>query len=151
MRLFSKSFQTRYAPLARRYTCQTEYLSLSPQSSAQIAYIQHVLSSDNANRHSVVAALFNRFLKTSPFVDLWKFYLAHVRCVVAYNIFHSQQIDLWFRRKMHPDPSSRDTVRKAYEYALNHIGHDKDSNEIWTDYIQFLKSGEVRVHAHLDA
>ena len=45
---------------------------------------------------------------------------------------------------MHPDPSSRDTVRKAYEYALNHIGHDKESNEIWTDYIQFLKSGEVR-------
>ena len=42
-------------------------------------------------------------------------------------------------------------MRKAYEYALNHIGHDKDSNEIWTDYIQFLKSGEVRVHAHLEA
>jgi len=34
-------------------------------------------------------------------------------------------------------------VRKAYEYALNHIGHDKESNEIWTDYIQFLKTGEA--------
>ncbi|KAH8105429.1 hypothetical protein BXZ70DRAFT_920835 [Cristinia sonorae] len=93
-------------------------------SSAQIAYIQHVLNSQSQNKHSTVAGLFNRFLKTSPFVDLWKFYLAHVR-------------------KMHPDPSSRDTVRKAYEYALNHIGHDKESNEIWTDYIQFLKSGEA--------
>ena len=46
-------------------------------------------------------------------------------------------------RRMNQGPNSRDTVRKAYEYALNHIGHDKDSSEIWTDYIQLLKSGEV--------
>ncbi|THH29552.1 hypothetical protein EUX98_g4628 [Antrodiella citrinella] len=93
-------------------------------STAQIAYIEHVLASQNPSKHATVAGLFNRFLKTSPFVELWKFYLAHVR-------------------KMHPDPSTRDTVRKAYEYALNHIGHDKESNEIWTDYIQFLKTGEA--------
>lgn len=44
---------------------------------------------------------------------------------------------------MNQGPNVRDTVRKAYEYALNHIGHDKESSEIWTDYIQLLKSVEV--------
>jgi cleavage stimulation factor subunit 3 len=40
-------------------------------------------------------------------------------------------------------PSTRDTVRKAYEFALAHVGQDKDSYEIWNEYIQFLKQGEV--------
>jgi len=40
-------------------------------------------------------------------------------------------------------PETRDIVRKAYEFALNHVGQDKDSGDIWMDYIQFLKSGEV--------
>ncbi|KAL4253804.1 mRNA 3'-end-processing protein RNA14 [Abortiporus biennis] len=93
-------------------------------SSAQIAYINYVLESPNSNKFQHVVTLFNKFLKTSPFVDLWKFYLSYVR-------------------KMNAGPNSRDTIRKAYEYALNHIGHDKDSSEIWMDYIQFLKAGEA--------
>jgi len=40
--------------------------------------------------------------------------------------------------------ATRDNVRQAYEFALNHVGNDKDSGEIWSDYIQFLKAGEVR-------
>ena len=46
-------------------------------------------------------------------------------------------------RRNHSDPGARETVRKAYELALNHIAQDKDSGEIWSDYIQFLKAGEV--------
>jgi hypothetical protein len=46
-------------------------------------------------------------------------------------------------RRINVDPSTRDIVRKAYEFALNHVGQDKDSGEIWSDYIQFLRSGEV--------
>ncbi|SRR5258708_4532898 len=45
--------------------------------------------------------------------------------------------------RINVDPSTRDIVRKAYEFALNHVGQDKDSGEIWSDYIQFLRSGEV--------
>ncbi len=45
---------------------------------------------------------------------------------------------------MNSGPNTRETVRKAYEFALNHIGQDKEATEIWTDYIQFLKAGEVR-------
>jgi cleavage stimulation factor subunit 3 len=40
-------------------------------------------------------------------------------------------------------PEARDNIRQAYEFALNHIGQDKDSGDIWNDYIQFVKSGEV--------
>lgn len=43
---------------------------------------------------------------------------------------------------MNTGPSTRDTVRKAYEFALSHVGQDKDSGDIWADYIQFVKSGE---------
>jgi hypothetical protein len=44
----------------------------------------------------------------------------------------------------HNDPASRETVQKAYELALNHIAQDKDSGDIWNDYIQFLKAADVR-------
>lgn len=44
---------------------------------------------------------------------------------------------------MNTGPTTRDTVRKSYDFALSHVGQDKDSGEIWMDYIQFLKSGEV--------
>lgn len=47
------------------------------------------------------------------------------------------------------DPNSRNTIKKAYEFALNHIGQDKDSGEIWKDYIDFLKSSET--HTTWDA
>ncbi|GAW03677.1 cfia complex component [Lentinula edodes] len=37
---------------------------------------------------------------------------------------------------------SRETIRKSYEFAINSIGSDKDSGDIWSDYIAFLDSGE---------
>lgn len=42
------------------------------------------------------------------------------------------------------DPTARQTIKKAYEFALNHVGQDKDSGEIWRDYIDFLKNAEAR-------
>lgn len=39
--------------------------------------------------------------------------------------------------------AQRDNIRMSYEFALNHIGQDKDSGQIWIDYIEFLKIGEV--------
>lgn len=42
------------------------------------------------------------------------------------------------------EPNSRAIIRKAYEFALNHVGQDKDSGEIWKDYIDFLKGTETQ-------
>ena len=48
-------------------------------------------------------------------------------------------------RRITTGPNARDVIRKCYDFALGHAGQDKDSYEIWQDYINFLKAGEVRV------
>ncbi|KAH9950118.1 Suf-domain-containing protein [Amylocystis lapponica] len=90
-------------------------------SSAQIAYINHFL--EDPASFGIAESLFLRFLRKSPWVDLWKFYLIYIR-------------------RLNTGPNAREVIRKSYEFALNHVGQDKDSTEIWTDYIQFLKAGE---------
>ncbi|KAJ7301030.1 Suf-domain-containing protein [Mycena albidolilacea] len=35
---------------------------------------------------------------------------------------------------------AHDTMRKAYDFALAHIGQDRDSGIIWAEYIQFLNA-----------
>jgi len=45
-------------------------------------------------------------------------------------------------RCMNTSPNSCE-VSRAYEFVLNRIEQDKDSGEIWYDYIQFIKAGEV--------
>jgi cleavage stimulation factor subunit 3 len=42
-------------------------------------------------------------------------------------------------RRLNTNPDSRDEIRRSYEYALNHIGHEKDAASMWTEYITFLK------------
>ncbi|KAH8115634.1 Suf-domain-containing protein [Phellopilus nigrolimitatus] len=92
-------------------------------SSAQISYLNHFLT--NQATFPFAEALFARFLRTSASVDLWKFYIIYVR------------------RRLNVGPTTRDTVAKAYEFALQHVGQDKDSSDIWAEYIQFVKSGEA--------
>ncbi|KAG6884913.1 hypothetical protein C0993_007280 [Termitomyces sp. T159_Od127] len=91
-------------------------------SSAQIRYIGHFLQ--DPSTFGEAEDLFKKFLVKSPEVDLWKFYLTYVR-------------------RVNTIPSTRDAVRKSYEFAVNHIGQDKDSGDIWREYIQFLRSGET--------
>lgn len=40
---------------------------------------------------------------------------------------------------------TRETLSQAYEFSLAHVGQDKDSGDIWMDYIRFLESDEVNV------
>lgn len=39
------------------------------------------------------------------------------------------------------DPAARETIRASYEFAVAHVGQDKDAGDIWKDYVDFLKSG----------
>ncbi|KAF9530907.1 hypothetical protein CPB83DRAFT_919848 [Crepidotus variabilis] len=89
---------------------------------AQIQYLSHFTS--NEETFQKAETLFMKFLKGSPCVELWSFYLTYVR-------------------RLNSAPAQRDIVRKSYEFALSHIGQDKDSGAIWHDYIQFLKAGET--------
>lgn len=116
-------------------------LNCCEKSSAQIPYIRHVLESSSPTKYQYAEGLFKRSLKTSPFVDLWKYYLRYVQYVgMAILLLSHPDEDC---RQMNTAPATKDTVRKAYEFALNHIGHDKESGLIWNDYVQFLKDLEV--------
>ncbi|KZP19108.1 Suf-domain-containing protein [Athelia psychrophila] len=88
---------------------------------AQIAYIGHYA---DAGLFTDAQKLFRGALLASPAVELWRFYLTYVR-------------------RRNPGPEKRGVIRDAYEFALTRIGHDKDSGEIWMDYIQFLRAGEA--------
>ncbi|RXW20199.1 hypothetical protein EST38_g5659 [Candolleomyces aberdarensis] len=91
-------------------------------SSAQIAHIGHFLNGEAT--FAEAERLFIKYLRGSPDVDLWKFYLDYVR-----------------RRNV--DPKTRGIVRDSYEFALKHVGQDKNAGKIWYDYIQFLKAGDA--------
>ncbi|KAF9474614.1 Suf-domain-containing protein [Pholiota conissans] len=89
---------------------------------AQIQYISHFVNDESTFEHA--EELFKKFLIRSPCVELWVFYLTYVR-------------------RLNVSAAQRDNIRMSYEFALNHVGQDKDSGQIWSDYIQFLKSGEA--------
>ncbi|KDR71055.1 hypothetical protein GALMADRAFT_254221 [Galerina marginata CBS 339.88] len=88
---------------------------------AQIHYITHFTNEQATDK---VEELFKKFLVRSPCVELWAFYLTYVR-------------------RLNSGPSQRDPIRMSYEFALNHVGQDKDSGQLWNDYIQFLQAGEA--------
>jgi cleavage stimulation factor subunit 3 len=71
--------------------------------------------------------IFNRTLLTTPAVQLWTVYLDYVRR----------------RNPLTTDTTgqARRIISSAYDLAIKHIGMDKDSGSIWTDYIQFIRSG----------
>ena len=129
MMLSSSSTRTPYVAVS-----SFSILSLGPiltcaQASAQIQYISHFLNTETT--FDKAQDLFKIFLRTSPCVELWTFYCSSLNF-------------RWIIRQNNIGNAQRDDVRKSYEFTLNHVGQDKDSGEIWSDYIQFLQSGEVR-------
>lgn len=71
--------------------------------------------------------IFNRTLLATPSVQLWSVYLDYIRR----------------RNPLTTDASgeARKTISSAYDMAIQHVGMDKDSGNIWTDYIEFIRSG----------
>ena len=75
--------------------------------------------------------IFNRTLLAIPSVQLWTVYLGYVR-----------------RRNpltMDTTGQARQIISSAYDLALRYIGIDKDSGPVWTDYVQFIRSGPGNV------
>ncbi|KAE8152712.1 mRNA 3'-end-processing protein rna14 [Aspergillus avenaceus] len=75
--------------------------------------------------------IFNRTLLTIADVQLWTVYLDYVRR----------------RNPLTTDTSgqSRRIISSAYDLALQYVGVDKDSGSIWSDYVQFIRSGPGNV------
>ncbi|KAI8824353.1 uncharacterized protein EV422DRAFT_317763 [Fimicolochytrium jonesii] len=79
-----------------------------------------------------VEALFGRCLRSVPAVELWRAYVNYVRRI------HSPS-----NAPPESKLESRNTILKAYESVLQNVGNDKDAGHIWSDYINFIKSGET--------
>ena len=71
--------------------------------------------------------IFSQSLLTIPNVQLWSVYLDYVRR----------------RNPLTTDTSgqARRVISSAYDLALQYVGVDKDSGNIWADYLDFLRSG----------
>lgn len=48
---------------------------------------------------------------------------------------------------MNSGPGAREIVRKSYDFALNQVGQEKDSGDLWVDYIQFLRAAEASTYS----
>lgn len=71
--------------------------------------------------------IFNRTLLNIPNVQLWTVYLDYIRR----------------RHPLTTDTSgqARRTITSAYDLALTHVGLDRDAASLWTDYVEFIKTG----------
>nr|CAB3234132.1 cleavage stimulation factor subunit 3 [Phallusia mammillata] len=85
-------------------------------------YIEHEMKSRNYEK---VEKLFQRCLMRVLNIDLWKCYLTYVR---------ETKSGL---------SSYREKMAQAYDFALEKIGMDIMSYQIWSDYVSFLKSVEA--------
>ncbi|XP_059832079.1 cleavage stimulation factor subunit 3 isoform X1 [Mobula hypostoma] len=78
-----------------------------------------------AKNYDKVEKLFQRCLMKVLHIDLWKCYLAYVRET---------------KGKL---PSYKEKMAQAYDFALDKIGMEIMSYQIWVDYINFLKGVEA--------
>jgi cleavage stimulation factor subunit 3 len=69
--------------------------------------------------------LFERSIGTNFHVGLWSTYINYIRRI--HNVT--------------TDSSKREVITSVYEFVLDNIGIDINSGRIWTDYIEFIKSG----------
>ncbi|PHH72719.1 hypothetical protein CDD80_4300 [Ophiocordyceps camponoti-rufipedis] len=75
--------------------------------------------------------LFGQCLMSVLNVKLWTIYLNYIRR----------------RNDLNNDPAGhgRRTVAQSYDFVIDNIGVDRDSGNIWQDYIAFIKSGPGQV------
>ncbi|SPO27518.1 related to RNA14 - component of pre-mRNA 3`-end processing factor CF I [Ustilago trichophora] len=116
-------------------TLYDRFFKVFPNQGRQwLAYLDLELAHSN---FAQVEAIFTRCLRTTPSVDLWKFYLSYTRRVNPLPPSTGAEEDA-------PREQARRVLEGAYEFALRFIGSDKDSGQIWTDYIALIKEREAK-------
>lgn len=76
-------------------------------------------------------ALFQRSLLTVADVRLWTTYINYIR----------RRNDL----VNDPNGAARQVISQSYEFVIDNVGVDRDSGQLWKDWIQFIKSGPGQV------
>ncbi|KAI2732608.1 hypothetical protein CBS147332_1747 [Penicillium roqueforti] len=101
------------------------FLKLFPMAADQ--WVAYASMESELNEFFRLEQIFNRTLLTTPSVQLWSVYLDYIRR----------------RNPLTTDASgeARKTISSAYDMAIQYVGMDKDSGNIWADYIEFIRSG----------
>ncbi|OLN96066.1 mRNA 3'-end-processing protein RNA14 [Colletotrichum chlorophyti] len=85
----------------------------------------------DSNRFQVAEDIFNRSLVNVPNVKLWTVYLNYIRR--RYDLTND------------PNGDARRILSMSYDFVIGVVGIDRDSGQLWKDYIQFIKSGPGQV------
>ncbi|GAO18387.1 uncharacterized protein UV8b_05405 [Ustilaginoidea virens] len=118
--------RSRLDDLRRLYN---RFLEVFPQAAdIWVEWIEMELNLDN---FVDAEQLFGRCLMTVPNVSLWTLYLNYIRR----------------RNDLTNDPTgqARRTVTQSYEFVIDNIGCDRESGNIWQDYVQFVRNGPGQV------
>ena len=75
--------------------------------------------------------LFTKCLKTNLSVPLWKLYLSYVKNHQLSNILDESE--------------ARQTMLKAYDFTVGHVGLDVTSGPIWAEYLEFTQSNYYKL------
>lgn len=86
---------------------------------------------DENHESARVANILSQCLVQIPHLDLWSTYLNHIR-------------------RLHPlttdfNGANRKTLAETYEFVLQNVGIDKDSGQLWQDYVDFIRSGPGQI------
>ena len=116
-------------------------------------------------RYDRVERIFEQCLRSCLYVDVWRIYLNYVREVrrltmaqfrlrpsltAALDEIQGTTGPAQVRWEGQQNAEGAvDIVKRAYEFALEHIGMDIASTPIWMDYLAFLKAQPVRRTASL--
>lgn len=74
-------------------------------------------------------SIFRRCLLMCPNIDLWRCYLAYIRHIKGGK------------------PDEKESVVRAFEFALEHMGMDLNATHIWREYIQYVRGGVAATKA----
>ncbi|KKA28969.1 hypothetical protein TD95_000894, partial [Thielaviopsis punctulata] len=94
-------------------------------------YVEWLEMELSMNNFTEAERLFNNCLVTITDVELWTVYLTYIR----------RRNDL----TNDPTGNARKVVAQAYDYVMDKVGLDKDSGNLWVDYIQFIRSGPGQI------
>lgn len=100
----------------------------SSQADIWIQWINLELDSMNT---TAAETLFQRSLLSVSNVPLWTAYINYIRR----------------RNDLSNDTSgqARQVINQSYEFIINNVGVDRESGQLWKDWIQFIKSGPGQI------
>lgn len=114
-----------------------KFLDKFPTSSS--VWIQWIRFEERHQAYDEMEKLFNQCLRSAMSVDLCRYYLGYIR----------ERQNAKPASTLEEKRAVKETISKAFEFVLSQIGTDKESGPIYQDYIEYIKTSEVRQYVFL--